>query len=394
MTQIFIIDDEQQIAEMLGEVISLSGFDTNIYTDATLFFKEDKCDDNSIIILDLNMPTMDGIEVIRKLSLNKSKASLILMSGYDMSVLHSAEKLAYAHELDVLTSILKPIQFDALLTVLVEQHNKLGNTLPVKKAINYIPVASDLQTAIEDDQLIINFQPQIDVQTKDCIGAEVLVRWQHPEYGLIFPDAFINIAEESGQIGLLTVKVLDMAMKKISDLQENGYFIPLSVNVSASNISSLELPENLFGSIQDYKINPRSLVVEITESALMGELVTSLDILTRLRMKGFALSIDDFGTGFSSLSLLHKIPFTELKVDRSFVMDMDKDKEARAIVKTCIMLGHELNMRVVAEGVESGTTLKILQDLGCDIAQGYHISHPLNEEEFHKWLEQYIAVKT
>ncbi|MCP4271910.1 MAG: EAL domain-containing response regulator [Gammaproteobacteria bacterium] len=393
MTQIFIIDDEQQIAEMLGEVVSLSGFDATIYTDATLFFQEDKFDNNSIIILDLNMPAMDGVEVIRKLSYNKSKASLILMSGYDMSILHSAEKLAHAHKLDIMTSIMKPIQFDELLTVLVEHRNTLEDTFPVSEAVTFIPVANDLRIGIENDQLLINFQPQINVQTEEFIGAEVLVRWQHPEHGLIFPDAFINLAEKSGLMGLLTAKVLDMAMRKISDLQENGYFVPMSVNVSGSNISSLELPENLFGSIQDYQLDPRSLVVEITESALMGELVTSLDILTRLRMKGFSLSIDDFGTGFSSLSQLHKVPFTELKVDRSFVMEMDTDEEARAIVKTCIMLGHELNMRVVAEGVESGTALKMLKDMGCDIAQGYHISRPLNEEKFQQWVEQHKAVE-
>jgi len=379
---------------MLGEVVSLSGFDAKIYTDATLFFQEDLFDDDSIIILDLNMPAMDGVEVIRKLSNNNSKASLILMSGYDMSVLYSAEKLAYAHKLEIMTSIMKPIQFDELMTVLVNHRNTLSDKQPVSDDEVYIPTADDLQAGLEAGQLVLNFQPQIDVQTGKFLSAEVLVRWQHPEHGLLFPDSFIALAEESGLMGSLTGKVLDMAMKKISNLQEEGYFIPLSVNVSASNISSLELPEDLFTSIQKHRIDPGSLVVEVTESALMGELVTSLDILTRLRMKGFALSIDDFGTGFSSLSQLHKVPFSELKVDRTFVMAMDTDEEARAIVKTCIMLGHELNMRVVAEGVESGSALKRLKEMGCDIAQGYYISRPLNEEKFQQWVEEYATAKT
>ena len=392
MTEIFIIDDEEQIAEMLGEVVSLSGFNANIYTDATLFFKENKFNNQSIIILDLNMPKMDGIEVIRELSQSKCKASLILMSGYDVSVLHSAEKLAHAHKLDVMTSIMKPIKLDQLLDVLVSHRGTLANSKPVKESNGYIPTASDLLAGIESDQLILNFQPQINLKSGQLIGAEALVRWQHPEHGLLFPDSFIELAEKSGLMGPLTSKVLDMAIRRISLQQKNGCKIPLSVNVSSTNISSLELPEELKYKIQLHQLDPSLLTIEITESALMGELVTSLDILTRLRMKGFALSIDDFGTGFSSLSQLHKVPFTELKVDKSFVMEMDVDDEAKSIVKTCIMLGHELNMRVVAEGVESEATLTMLKDMGCDIAQGYHLSRPLSEDDFQCWIDSHPVV--
>jgi len=387
MTEIFIIDDEEQIAEMLGEVVSISGFAANIYTDARLFFQENKFDNNSIIILDLNMPKMDGIEVIRELSSNNCRASLILMSGYDISVLHSAEKLANAHELKVMTSIMKPIQLDQLLTVLVGHRDTLTSKQSKPEANTFIPTANDLKEGIAADQLLLNFQPQIDLLTDELIGAEALVRWLHPEHGLLFPDSFIALAEEAELMGALTSKVLDMAISWISFQQQKGCKIPLSVNVSANNISSLELPEELKNKIQQHQLDPSLLTIEITESALMGELVTSLDILTRLRMKGFALSIDDFGTGFSSLSQLHKVPFTELKVDKSFVMEMDHDEEAKSIVKTCIMLGHELNMKVVAEGVESDATLNMLKGMDCDIAQGYHISMPISEADFEKWIE-------
>jgi len=387
MTEIFIIDDEEQIAEMLGEVVSLSGFTASIYTDATLFFKENKFNNDSIIILDLNMPKMDGIEVIRELSSNNSKASLILMSGYDVGVLHSAEKLALAHELEIMTSIMKPIQLDELLTVLVNHRQILGNSEPLSDENQFRPTAIDLKNAIDNDHLRLHFQPQIDVQSGKMIGAEALVRWLHPDHGLIFPDSFIELAEISDLMGQLTSKVLDLAIERISIMQGQGCKIPISVNVSANNISSLELPEELNNKVRLQKLDPGLLTIEITESALMGELVTSLDILTRLRMKGFALSIDDFGTGFSSLSQLHKVPFNELKVDKSFVMEMDKDHEAKAIVKTCIMLGHELNMKVVAEGVETDNALKMLKKMGCDIAQGYYISRPLSEFDFQQWIE-------
>jgi EAL domain-containing protein (putative c-di-GMP-specific phosphodiesterase class I)/ActR/RegA family two-component response regulator len=389
MTEVFIIDDEQKIAELLVETVSLSGFIANIYTDATVFFEENKYSDDSIIILDLNMPKMDGIEVIRELSKKSSKASLILTSGYDVGVLHSAEKLAFAYELEVMTSINKPIKLDELSTVLVNHRKTLSDSKPIPEDNDFIPTEEELITAIDYDQLVLHYQPQIDVQSGDTIGAEALVRWMHPEHGMLFPDYFIPLAEQAGLMGKLTSKVLDMAITRISLQNSFGAKLPLSVNVSATDISSLGLPEELKHKIKICKLDPNLLNIEITESALMGELATSLDILTRIRMKDFGLSIDDFGTGFSSLSQLHRVPFNELKVDKSFVILMDRDAEAKSIVKTCIMLGHELNMRVVAEGVESETALTMLKEMGCDIAQGYFISRPLSEENFNIWLQKH-----
>ena len=153
--------------------------------------------------------------------------------------------------------------------------------------------------------------------------------------------------------------------------------MPVSINISAHNITSLEFPEQVSELLAAENLTPSSLTLEVTESALMGELVTSLDILTRLRLKGVGLSIDDFGTGYSSLSQLHRAPFSELKIDRSFVISMLADEEAKAIVKTCIMLGHELKMLVVAEGVESRAHLELLREMGCDIAQGYFCQRPM-----------------
>lgn len=235
----------------------------------------------------------------------------------------------------------------------------------------------------------MHFQPQINLETNEVIGAEALVRWQHPEYGLIFPDKFIALVENNGLMDLMTKEVINLAIQQISYLVEHGRRIPLSVNVSAENINSLSLPEYLTCILQDNKLDPTMLVLEITETALMGELVTSLDILTRLRMKGFDLSIDDFGTGYSSLSHLHRIPFTELKIDQSFVKTMEHDDVSKAIIKTCILLGHELGMSVVAEGVESEAILDKLINMGCNNAQGYHIARPMPGEQLLSWLEQH-----
>ena len=216
-----------------------------------------------------------------------------------------------------------------------------------------------------------------------------MVRWQHELYGLISPDKFIPLAERHGLMDQLTQQVINMAITQISQLINLQFTFPISVNVSAENINSLSLPEFISRLLQENKLDPTMLVLEITETALMCELVTSLDILTRLRMKGLDLSIDDFGTGYSSLSHLHRIPFTELKIDQSFVKKMDTDDNSRAIVKTYIMLGHELNMSVIAEGVESKEVMNILSDLGCDNAQGYYISRPMPSEHFLQWLQNF-----
>ena len=186
---------------------------------------------------------------------------------------------------------------------------------------------------------------------------------------------------------LLTSWVIEEAVKQEQIWKSLSHTIPISVNISASNITSLSLPEQVGELLESKQLDSAMLTLEITETVLMGELVTSLDILTRLRLKGIGLSIDDFGTGYSSLSQLHKVPFSELKIDQSFVSAMIEDEQARAIVKTCIMLGHELKMKVVAEGVESEAQLKLLRHMGCDISQGFFCSKPVSADKLTELLD-------
>lgn len=372
---------------MLAEIVEMTGFNSTNYCDANEFFKEQKFTDDSIILLDLNMPHMDGVEVIRELSNHKCRASLILMSGYDMGVLHSAEKLAHEHGLKIINSLTKPIHLNDLMTTLIKQFSHKDSE-EQRAGIDFKPTPEDLSEAISQDQLVLHYQPQINLNTGSISGAEALVRWQHPEHGLLPPIVFISMAEEYCLMDELTFQVLDKSLKQLVDLHKFNHYFPVSVNVSAESIKSIRLPEIISDKLNENSLKSTDLTLEVTESVLMGELVTSLDILTRLRMRGFSLSIDDFGTGFSSLSMLHKIPFNELKIDRSFIMEMAKDAEAHAIVKTCIMLAKELHMSVVAEGVETEGIYNELKALGCDIAQGYHIARPLPAEEFIDWLSE------
>jgi len=385
---VYLVDDDPEMVELLCEVVELIGFDTQGYTQASMFFEQVVSFINgSILILDLNMPEMDGIEVMRRLAVMDNPPALILVSGHDAGVLHSAEKLCEAHKLELIASLGKPLPLDRLRELL-KQHINLGSVnehqVVNASSINIRPI--EIKQAIFNDEFVMHYQPQVAVATGMLTGVEALVRWQHPEHGLIYPNYFIDAAEKNNLIGLLTQWVIKAVVNQEKMWQEKGITLTVSVNISAENITSLALPEQLSKLLEDNKLDPTRLVLEVTESALMGELVTSLDILTRLRLKGLQLSIDDFGTGYSSLSQLHKVPFTELKIDQSFVGKISGDEEAKAIVKTCIMLGHELNMKVVAEGVEDEETMDNLRRMGCDVAQGYYISRPVPEDVLVDWL--------
>ena len=388
-TTVYLIDDEPALLKLLADVVEQSGLTAQSYTRASHFFDQVPLfKDGSILVLDLHIPEMDGIEVMRRLAQMENPPSLLLISGHDIGVLNSAEKLGQAHSLEIIASLSKPVairEFQRLL----EQHVAARAEQQQQKLNSVKPkfTTTELHQAIQDDQLVLHYQPQFDLTSGKITGLEALVRWQHKEHGLIYPDHFIPIAEQHGLIGDLTHWVIGKVVQQERRWQEADIFVTVSVNISAQDITSLTLPEQLTELLADNMLDPTRLILEVTESTLMGKLVTSLDTLTRLRLKGVGLSIDDFGTGYSSLSQLYRVPFTELKIDRSFVSNMVEDTDARAIVKTCIILGHELKMSVVAEGVETNEQLELLKQLGCDRAQGMLFSKAVSAEEISEMFE-------
>lgn len=386
-SNLYILDDDQQYANLLAEVASNNGWNVHVENSPSEFLQIDLAN-GSVLVLDLIMPEMDGIEVIRELSKGTTEIFLILVSGFDTRVLHSAQKLAEAHNIKVLATLTKPIALPEFIKTLI----KISATPIVEKksTITNIPVqVSELERAIDQHQLLLYYQPQINMATGALEGVESLVRWQHPTRGLLFPDQFITLAEENNLIDKLTHEVISIAVEQSQKWKIQNLDIPISVNVSAENITSLSLPEQLLELTDKHTVVPENITLEITESAVMNKLTSSLDVLNRLRMKGFSLSIDDFGTGYSSLSHLYKAPFTELKVDQVFVMNMADDEEALIIVKICIMLGQMLGMKLVAEGVETKEIWDQLKQLGCDIAQGYYIAKPMPAEQLIAWRESW-----
>jgi EAL domain-containing protein (putative c-di-GMP-specific phosphodiesterase class I) len=386
---IYVIDDDPQAGQLMKFAMSPFGLETRTFDSATEFLK---CTTtaNDIILLDLSMPDVDGIQVIRLLAERGCQSTLFLISGHDTGILHSAEQLALAHNLNVAPSQQKPIRIAHLQECIQEVIDSISSGGGNHHTQDTTPSEHELRDAIAQQQLELYYQPKINLYHNTLSGVEALIRWPHPERGMILPDQFIPLAESSGLIDQLTSEVINQASKQHQRWQMQGFTTPIAINVSPINITNQNLVQQLLIRDHNHASLESMLTIELTESAVMGELLSSLEVLTRLRMRGFNLSIDDFGTGYSSLSQLHRIPFTELKIDRDFVIGMDRDKEALAIVKTCIMLGHELNMNVIAEGVETQKSMNTLIELGCDIAQGYHIAKPMPAEDLQQWSNSYF----
>jgi len=253
--------------------------------------------------------------------------------------------------------------------------------------ISTLSYQRELRQAITDGDLELHYQSKTDLATGKIIGAEALARWIHPEHGFIPPDEFVAVAERTGIINSLTSWALNTALRQSAEWQHQGQPLSISVNLSTRNLQDPELPELVERALETWRVEPQRLVLEITETAMMLDRTRTIDVLNRLSDLGLALSIDDFGSGYSSLTYLQELPVNELKIDKEFVMTMDQNKSNAAIVRTVIDLAHNFGLKVTAEGVEGAAAYDMLRGMGCDMAQGYHLSRPLKLTDF----EEHIA---
>ncbi|RLJ18150.1 hypothetical protein DJ030_12180 [bacterium endosymbiont of Escarpia laminata] len=387
--KLLVIDDEPDIGVFVRDVALDLGYEA-ISIHRPDSFEAFFSDDIDLVVLDLIMPGRDGVELLRTMAERASNASIILISGYDTGVLHSAQKLASEQGLHVVGTLTKPIRYreleDMLNAIVYPPKNRPHDAIEFLAS----PSEQELQHAIDNGELEPYFQPQVNFSDNSLVGVEALIRWRHPAHGLLMPDIIIPLAEQSGLMDKLSAEVLQQAFKQVSEWMAAGLKTLVAINMAPCNFKDLNLPELIDVKIRQYGLGPDQVTLEVTETTLMQELIKSLDILTRLRMKQIKLSIDDFGTGYSSLQQLHRIPFSEMKIDKSFVMRATSDKEALAIVKMTILLGHELGMKVVAEGVENQATWDLLSDLGCDVAQGYFIAKPMPGGQLPEWVRNHL----
>jgi EAL domain-containing protein (putative c-di-GMP-specific phosphodiesterase class I)/FixJ family two-component response regulator len=385
--KILVLDDDPVTLMMMSKMLQKLGFKTVTACDngtSALNAVDDRDDPPNLILLDLNMPEMDGVEFVRKLVEHEYTGSLILTSGENERVLQMAEKLVQAHKIAVLGRLKKPV-FPDELSKLLEKWRPLADGRYIAKSYT----ADELRTGISNRELVNYYQPKVAVATGALVGVETLARWCHPVDGLVFPDQFIGLAEKNGLIDSLTHVVLTGALKQAKVWQKMGLDLRVAVNVSMENLCSVGFADFVADAALAADVAPKNVVLEITESRLMLDQRAPLEVLTRLRLKRFLLSIDDFGTGHSSMTQLSDIPFDELKIDRSFVHGAWRDETARAIYDASLGVGKRLGMEVVAEGVEDRFDWDLLRSTGCDLAQGYFIGHPMPAAQLPDWLESW-----
>jgi EAL domain-containing protein (putative c-di-GMP-specific phosphodiesterase class I) len=258
----------------------------------------------------------------------------------------------------------------------------------------HLSLLSELRSAVEHGELRLYYQPKVTLATSAVTAAESLLRWVHPTRGMVPPGMFIPFAEHTGYIKVLTQWVLEEAIRQCAVWQQEGIRMQVSVNISARDLMSRDLPEYITNLLQRFEVPASALCLEITESGFMEDPGHALRVLERLSAVGLALSIDDYGTGYSSLSYLMKLPVSELKIDRSFVSKMSGNEDLTTIVRSTIELGHSLGLKVVAEGVEDSEGFALLRELGCDSAQGYYMSPPLPANDFRAWLNGTLPTRT
>jgi len=341
-----------------------------------------------IAICDLDMPEMDGMEFLRHLGGKSRSASVVILSALDGMLLASVENMAQAYGIKLLAVIKKPLTLAQLDALIAQYERWEGKPQQAAAAARSFTLEEVLQ-AVRAKQIEPYFQPKVDLETGRLTGAEALARWIHPELGVIEPGAFIGLLEQHGKIDELTFLMLEKTAAASRVLLDKGYAILLSVNLSLVSLSDTTLADRVTQVVRDAGVDPHHIILEITESAAMTDVAPALENLARLRMRGFGLSIDDYGTGYASMQQLTRVAFSELKIDQSFVKAFTVNPALRIIVESSIKMAHELRLKSVAEGVETEQELVTLKSMRCDTAQGYLISRPIDFNAFCDFLVNY-----
>jgi len=379
--RLLIMDDDPDVATFFSHVGEGLGFEVSVLHDPARFFEVAESIDPNLLLLDLQMPGRDGIELLRELAQKKCKAAIYIASGLDRRVLTTAEQLGRSLGLNIAGSFCKPIPLEELQTLLAN-HKQQQKVL----------TADQLAHAIETGQLVVHYLPKVTNKGPGrwiIEGAEALVRWQHDEYGLLYPEDFLGLAEKTGLITSLTDFVFRAAMQQARVWFVKGLYMELGLNLSAQFLSDLQFPDRLLTLIKENDLDPSMVTLELNETAAMQDPDITMDILARLRVKNVNLCLDDFGVGYSSLTHLYRMPFSEVKLDNAFINDMRTSEDAQALVEGLIYLAHKLKMRACAEGVEDKATLALLEGMNCDRIQGHYVGEATPAKDLAPLVERW-----
>lgn len=341
-----------------------------------------------ICFIDLNMPGMDGLELIRHMAKEDNPASIILASALDPSLVFSVETMSKAYGVNLLGTIAKPATPENLLELIASYQPKRDRESETQSPIPQFTL-DQIVHGLKNDQFIPYFQPKVEIETRHIKSAEAFARWLHPEHGLLTPAAFLPLLEETEHMNTLSWAMIEKSAAACRAWRNIGAQISVSINLASSSLTAAGCAEHIAGIVAKHDISPSNIIFEVTESAAKIDNPQYLENLARLRMKGFVLAIDDFGTGHASMQELLRIPFSEVKIDRSFVVGASKNDSIKLVLSSSLELARKLNRQSTAVGVETRHDWDLLQQLGCTHAQGYYIAKPMESTVLPAWMEEW-----
>jgi EAL domain-containing protein (putative c-di-GMP-specific phosphodiesterase class I)/ActR/RegA family two-component response regulator len=387
-----ILEDDLHVGKVIKLIAETVGFEARLLDAPDSFLGVFDEWQPTHIALDLVMPDMDGVQVLAELSNRNCTAKIIITSGMGARVLDAAGRAGNERGLNIVGVLAKPFSSASLRALLQGRPPQDVHSSDAEMARDgfqkfFLPTEAELRHALEDREIMPLYQPKIECATGRLAGFEALARWRHTQRGWVMPDQFIPLLQRVGLMDALTDAVLDQAMPWFSESFGSVPNITLSVNFSAKTFGDPAYLDKIMARCLKLGIAQNRLIFELTETDSMDDPLVSLDLMTRLRMKGFLLSIDDFGTGYSSLLQLVRLPFSEIKIDKSFVLSARRSTESRTVIKSIVELGRSLGIKSVAEGVDDLETLDYLGQIGCDLAQGYAIARPMDGDAAVTWAE-------
>jgi EAL domain-containing protein (putative c-di-GMP-specific phosphodiesterase class I) len=381
--RLLVVDDEPVQCLIIGRAATALGFAADLATSLDEAGNRVTTQNYDVVILDLSLGEREGISLLRLIAATPADPSIIFISRLDERVRAASMRLANGLGLRVAGALQKPVRLAALRDLL---DRPPPPSLHRARPERTLATAEELRQALDRQDIVAVFQPKVLLQDGQVTGFEALARWQHPPGHDISPEIFIPLAEHSGQIVRLTRHILQCALAACRRWRQHHPGCTVAVNISPLVLATADLPEEIEAMLLQHGLSPGALIAEVTESTFIADPLLAMESLTRLRIKGIGLSMDDFGTGYSSLLTLLRLPFTELKIDRSFISACDRDDEAWKIIRTTVTLARELDLAVVAEGVETETVMSRLRAIGCHIGQGWQFGRPMAERTLHAWL--------
>jgi EAL domain-containing protein (putative c-di-GMP-specific phosphodiesterase class I) len=381
-------DPAQRLAmvDMLGRVGASQVTEVPDGHTALRCFQDSFTPTVNVAIIDLALPGMDGLELIRTLAAMKCRARLIVVGAQSSNLMFSVETMAQAYGFELLGALTKPVSFTRLETLL---ENYVPPVLAAGREKGPSFTFSEVGIGLQARQFEPFFQPKIELETGQVKGLEAFARWRHPEHGVLGPASFIDALEQNNRIDFLDWSMIEKSVERCREFHDKGIPISISINLAPETLAHPAFMQQIAACVGRHRVMPDYITFEMPESSVLTTDPSFLERLVRLRMAGYGLAIDDYGTGRSNLQLLARIPFSELKIDRSFVDGASKKRALGTVLSSCLGLARSLDRMSVAVGVETKQDWDFLQGLGCTYAQGYHIASPMEADAFPGWLEDW-----